>query len=77
MKLKLENLQNSLDEAKKLSPELADIFLYTDGRVRNKVALAKRQERENIYTKTDFLTFGEMQQFLRGYMFKAEKRFYN
>jgi hypothetical protein len=76
MKLKFEDLQDTLEYAKKLNPELAGMILHrTDARAGNKVALAKTLAYGVIDNKTGYLTFGEMQQFLWGYMSKAENRF--
>lgn len=58
--------------------ELKDfIFEPADGRIDKKLALACKTYKNGggISTKSDFLTYKEMNQLLRGYQLKAEDRF--
>lgn len=75
-KPKLQDIQNSLDTFKKECPELKDCFFYhaETGNAKS-VALAEKRDLGTISTKTEFLTYGEMHQFLRGYYFKSINKF--
>lgn len=74
--LNKQDLQNALDWLKKHNPELEGfMFQDADRRIGKKLALAFKNSEGLLYVKTDFMTYCEMNQFLRGYMFKAEKRF--
>jgi hypothetical protein len=69
-------LNSFLNQIKKLCPEVNEnyfIKISEDGRS-NKFAIAEQLE-TSIKVKTDFLTYSEMNQFLRGYYYKAENVF--
>tara|TARA_R110000868_G_C10972986_1_gene771162 strand:+ start:48287 stop:48805 length:519 start_codon:yes stop_codon:yes gene_type:complete len=72
-KLTIEHIKNQLESLGSLNPKLKDIIIHR-GEASPKIALAVRESKGTIKTITDFLTLGEMQQFLRGYMFKNEGR---
>jgi len=75
MKNELISLNNFLDYLKKENPELENfIFEPADGRIGKKWALARKND-VCISIKSDFLTYKEMNQLLRGYQLKAENRF--
>lgn len=75
-KLELSHLNNFLDTIKLTNPELKDFVLAgSDSRIGEKVALAKTGDYGSISTKTDYLTYSEMNALLRGYMLKSENRF--
>jgi len=75
MKLTIENLKNQLEHNIKTSPELKGITIQTsDARIGKKVALGRLGESGSLNILTDFITYQEMQQFLRGYLFKATNR---
>jgi hypothetical protein len=77
-RLKIENLNNFLNNLKKTNPELEKLhFDWADARCGKRIALASTGEFGAIHIKTDYITLPEMQQLLRGYMFKAENRFNN
>lgn len=78
MQLTIENLKNQLEHNVKASPELKGITIHTsDARLGKKVALGRIGERGSLNILTDFITYSEMQQFLRGYLFKATNRLNN
>jgi hypothetical protein len=56
-------------------PELEGMKIHkADGRLGKLIALARIGEHGTVFTKTDFVTATELNQFLRGYMFKQENR---
>lgn len=76
-KLKIEDLENALNWAKKSSPELKGIEIYSANKGRNlKVSLA-RIKPGSVNAITDFLSLSDMNQFLRGYIYKSENRLEN
>lgn len=75
-KLKREDVVGELEYAQKHNPELKTFHVQNaDGRLGKLVCLAERGESGTLDTKTDFMSYGEMTQFLRGYCYKGEKRF--
>lgn len=75
-KVSKESVQNTLDNVKKVAPELSDLILQNaDARCGKKVALAKKGDMGTISVKTDFLTYPEMNIFLLGYLLKSENMF--
>ena len=70
-RLPTEAVNNMLNAAKELCPELKDFQLsFAPKSQGEKVALMKSH-----YLKTDYMLTREMNQFLRGYMFKAQNKF--
>lgn len=70
--LKIQNIENILSEAKKTSPELENLFVQKgDSRIGNKYALINK---DTLEQKTDYMLINELNQFIRGYIFKSEKR---
>ena len=73
--LSLESVQNHLDHLKASNPELKEfIFVPADGRLGKLIALGLKGEYGSVSVKTDFMSYSEMNQFLRGYSFKSENR---
>ena len=73
--LTLQDLENSLNSLTKECNELNGVELEkSDIRCGKRVALCRKTE-HSLQTLTDFMTYSEMNQFLRGYSFKAENRF--
>lgn len=78
MSLTLQNLKNQLEHNVKTSPELKGVIICTsDARIGKKVALGRKGELGSLNVLTDYVSYSEMQQFLRGYLFKATNRFNN
>lgn len=76
MKVTFESLENALEYSKKGNPELKNIFLQKEKIVPStKVALVRKGSFGSTHVITDLLPFNEMQQFLRGYIFKSEGKF--
>ena len=74
-KLTKQDVQIHLDNLKRSNPKLSDLVLHNaDARCGKRIALAKVGENGTLDVKTDFLTYTEMNQFLRGYSFKSENR---
>jgi len=70
-RLPIEAVNNMLASAKAICPELKDFKLSFAPKIQGeKVALMK-----NHIVKTDYMLTREMNQFLRGYMFKAQNKF--
>ena len=70
-RLPVEAVNNMLTAAKELCPELKDFQLSFAPKIQGeKVALMK-----NHIVKTEYMLTREMNQFLRGYMFKAQNKF--
>jgi hypothetical protein len=73
--LNKDALQNMLNHVKTLCPELVDFVLQdADPRCGKRVALATIKDGAQ-YVKTDFMGYSEMNCFLIGYSFKAERRY--
>lgn len=77
MKITIQNIENLLNYLKERNQELNDIFIdFADQRCGKRIALAKRlQNSTGIRIVTDYLTVQEMNQFLRGYLFKSSNKF--
>ncbi len=76
MKTKFEDLQNFLNSIKRNNKEFNNIILYkSDIRCGKRVALAIEGAHGTLSIKTDFILYPEMNQFLRGYMFRSENAF--
>jgi hypothetical protein len=72
--MKLQTIQNFLDNLKGYNPELKPYHLeQSDSRVGRRVALAIRSDM-SLDVKTDFYTYEGMYIFLMGYKLKSEKR---
>lgn len=71
-KTTLKNINNFLDYLKKGNPELKNTFLFESG-VHKRFCIAKKLSFGSLETLTEFLSIEEMNQFLKGYMFKAQK----
>lgn len=73
-KLTKQHLENALHHVAAIAPELKAYSLVdADGRLGKKVALAIVSD-GSLSVHTDYLTYSEMNQFLRGYLFKADNR---
>ena len=74
-KITKQDVQNHLDNLKISNPELKDLILdNADVRCGKRIALAKVGDNGALFVKTDYLTYSEMNQFLRGYSMKADNR---
>lgn len=74
-KLKREHIEDAFNYLKGSNPELQDFTLHNaDGRLGKMVALAKVKV-GSVDIKTDFMTYTEMNCFIRGYGIKGENRF--
>ena len=74
-KLNKQHIQNMLDAAKINNHELVGSILQdADARLGKRIALAWNADGA-LYVKTDFMTYSEMNCYLRGYMSKGENRF--
>jgi hypothetical protein len=79
----IQALENVLDGCKEDSPELNNFSIESVGGDKNKFALAEKiivtlpngSVQEVKSSRTDFMNYKEMNQFLRGYNFKATNRF--
>ena len=72
MKIKRKDLDNTLENVKKVSPELTNFkFVNSDSRLGKKVCLAD----ENDHYRTDFMEVKEMYYYLVGYYDKSDNRF--
>lgn len=69
----LESLQNFLKYLQKHNEELEGLIFYSAENKR--WCLARILERGAVDNLTEFLNYNEMNQFLRGYMYKANNRF--
>jgi hypothetical protein len=76
-KLNKEDIQNHLDNISSFCPELKGMVIHEFhyGIKRKKIALAKVLEHGGIDAQTDYMEVSELNQFLRGYSFKASKKF--
>lgn len=73
--LKREHIQNHLDNILSDCPELKKYILNdADARCGKLIALAKVGENGNVSAKTEYLTYPEMNQLLRGYYLKSTNK---